>query len=51
MLQHLIRQRPYLRQRQIRPGLQIIRKRADAALADVEVELVVAACGLAGAAG
>ena len=52
MLQHLVRQWPDLRQRQIRAGLQIIRERAHAPVADAEVELVVPADAVAvGAAG
>ena len=52
VLQHLVRQRPDLRQRQIRAGLQIIRERAHAPVADAEVELVVPAGAVAvGAAG
>ena len=52
VLQHLVRQRPDLRQRQIRAGLQIIRERAHAPVADADVELVVPAGAVAvGAAG
>ena len=47
MLQHLVRQRPDLRQRQIRAGLQIIRERAHTPVADADVELVIPAGAVA----
>ena len=49
MLQHLIRQRPDLRKRQIGARLQIVGKRANASGADGDVEFVIPACGLTGA--
>ena len=45
VLQHLIRQRPYLRQRQIPPRLQIVGKGADPPRPDGDVQLGVAPRG------